>query len=73
MKKSKYTAGAIRRALELKLGNITHAAEYLGTTKTHGMRLVKKFGLNSYASEIRLSSGGSLTGKPPAVFVEQRR
>jgi len=73
MNKSKYSADALRAALEKTVGNITRAAKILGTTKTHGMRLVKKHNMNIYAHELRLSAGHAATGKPPTSSSEQRR
>ena len=53
-----------RTALEESAGNVTWAAGVVGVSKVHAMRLAEKYGLRAYACELRLSAGGSATGRP---------
>lgn len=54
----------LENALRQTLGNITHAAMLLGISKAHCMRLVKHFGLNDWACDLRVKSGVMPTGRP---------
>ena len=51
-------------AIESSLGNITHAAEALGITKGHALRLTRKWGLNARARDLRARVGAPARGRP---------
>lgn len=53
-------------ALTAANGNITEAAELVHVHRSHAMRLMKRFGLTEYATELRLKSGRGRRGRPSA-------
>lgn len=59
----------LREAIEQAGGNITEAARALKISKTHGMRLTRRLGLNDWARDLRRQSTGRPTGRPPVRAV----
>ena len=51
-------------ALETAHGNITRAAIILGISRSHAMRLIKRFDLGSLARDLRARAGEPVIGRP---------